>query len=195
MNKKRPDIERLKAMTVKKLGHGLLTPTDFNKLNIAISQSTGETISLSTLKRLWGYVDYPHEPSTAVLSILARFNGFSDWNNFRMAGTEEAGADDDSEFLAEDHLSASDIAEGQKLRIEWGADKGCTLEKMAGGRFRVISSSNIKLLPGDTAIFTHFCVGQPFYAARIERYGLPYNDAYMGARSGGGIRLITRLED
>ncbi len=56
---------------------------DFEKLNTAIFDSTGVSLSVSTLKRLFGKVSYPNLPSVHTLNTLARFAGFEDWNDFR----------------------------------------------------------------------------------------------------------------
>jgi hypothetical protein len=56
---------------------------DFEKLNAAIFEATGVSLSVSTLKRLFGKVSYPNLPSVHTLNTLARFTGFEDWNDFR----------------------------------------------------------------------------------------------------------------
>jgi hypothetical protein len=56
---------------------------DFEKLNTAIFDTTGVSLSVSTLKRLFGKVSYPNLPSVHTLNTLARFAGFEDWNDFR----------------------------------------------------------------------------------------------------------------
>jgi hypothetical protein len=56
---------------------------DFEKLNTAIFDATGVSLSVSTLKRLFGKVSYSNLPSVHTLNTLARFAGFEDWNDFR----------------------------------------------------------------------------------------------------------------
>jgi hypothetical protein len=56
---------------------------DFEKLNTAIFDATGVSLSVSTLKRLFGKVSYANLPSVHTLNTLARFAGFEDWNDFR----------------------------------------------------------------------------------------------------------------
>lgn len=53
-----------------------VTPSAFDRLILLIKGETGQDISLSTMKRVWGYIQSPHTPSNAILSILARFVGF-----------------------------------------------------------------------------------------------------------------------
>jgi hypothetical protein len=56
---------------------------DFEKLSVDIYDSTGVSLSISTLKRVFGKVSYTNLPSVHTLNTLARFAGFEDWTAFR----------------------------------------------------------------------------------------------------------------
>jgi hypothetical protein len=56
---------------------------DFEKLSDEIFDATGISLSMSTLKRLFGKVSYHNLPSSYTLNALARFAGFEDWNAFK----------------------------------------------------------------------------------------------------------------
>lgn len=197
MDKKDLLINRLRALTETQLGHGCHTPGDFDKLIIRIEKKTGEKISQSTLKRLWGYVTYPHSPSTTVLSVLARFNGFSDWAKFcQLQDTpdETAPMDDDSDFLTPDTASA--MLTGEQVRLEWGRVKSCTIEKIGTDMFKVISSTNIKLQAGDILVSPFFSIGKSFYASTVLHNGHKAG-TYVAARNKGidNIISITSIDD
>lgn len=55
---------------------------DFEKLNLLILEKTKVSLSASTLRRLWGKVDYNHQPSGTTLDTLAQFAGFESWREF-----------------------------------------------------------------------------------------------------------------
>jgi hypothetical protein len=59
---------------------------DFEKLSDAIFDATGVSLSISTLKRLFGKVNYANLPSIHTLNTLANFAGFEDWNAFKRRG-------------------------------------------------------------------------------------------------------------
>jgi len=59
------------------------TSYDFEKLSAAIAESTGVTLSITTLKRLWGKLKYNNIPTTTTLNTLAQFAGYSDWRDFK----------------------------------------------------------------------------------------------------------------
>ncbi len=56
---------------------------DFEALSGRILENTGVSLSASTLKRVWGRVQYEHEPSAVTLDTLARFAGFENYRTFR----------------------------------------------------------------------------------------------------------------
>ncbi|MDP4216087.1 MAG: hypothetical protein Q8927_07780 [Bacteroidota bacterium] len=62
---------------------GEWTSYDFGKLSQEIFDATGISLSISTLKRLFGKVNYDNLPSVNTLNTLARFTGFEDWNAFK----------------------------------------------------------------------------------------------------------------
>jgi hypothetical protein len=55
---------------------------DFETLSGRILEETGVSLSASTLKRVWGRVQYEHEPSAVTLDTLARFAGFENNRDF-----------------------------------------------------------------------------------------------------------------
>ena len=55
---------------------------DFENLNLLIFEKTKVSLSASTLRRIWGRVEYNHLPSTTTLDTLARFAGFESWRAF-----------------------------------------------------------------------------------------------------------------
>lgn len=57
-----PEIEELKLLIEQKYGKTLGTTTDFEEFSVHLSHDTGQNVSASTLKRLWGYVNDSHKP-------------------------------------------------------------------------------------------------------------------------------------
>lgn len=192
MDNKELLINSLRVMTEKQLGHGCHTTSDFNKLLIRIEKKTGEKISQSTLKRLWGYVSYPHTPSVTVLSILARFNGFCDWEHFcrvQSSSDDDSTTAGDSDFLNQD--IASSMHPGEQVLIEWGRGKSCMIEKIGADLFKVMDAVNIKLQPGDIIVSPFFGLGKSFYVSAVLRGGRK-EGAYIAARN-SGVRNIVRV--
>jgi len=55
---------------------------DFEVLNELILDKTKVSLSASTLRRIWGRVEYNHLPSGTTLDTLSRFAGFDSWRVF-----------------------------------------------------------------------------------------------------------------
>ena len=79
------DLLRCRLLIEQKLNWGDAdhwTAADFEQLQQQILDETGVLLSVSTLRRVWGRVDYRHLPSSTTLNTLARFAGFVDWRQF-----------------------------------------------------------------------------------------------------------------
>jgi len=83
------EIERLKLEVEKQVGRHLRSPCDFDLLSFKVNEKIHERISTSTIKRLWGYITTTHKPRLSTLSILARYVGFMDWDNFSQSKTDK----------------------------------------------------------------------------------------------------------
>ncbi len=55
---------------------------DFKALSESIQEETGTLLSVSTLKRLSGKVNYSSHPNKTTLNALADYIGFKDWGAF-----------------------------------------------------------------------------------------------------------------
>lgn len=56
---------------------------DFEKLSDVIHSKTEVTLSVTTLKRVLGKIQYTHSPSTTTLNTLAQFVDYEDWRAFQ----------------------------------------------------------------------------------------------------------------
>jgi hypothetical protein len=88
---------------------------DFEKLTTAIYEATDVTLSLSTLKRLFGKVSYSNIPALHTLNTLARFAGYEDWRAFKQSqvATEAAG-----HVIASEPITATASAKDQVAATE-----------------------------------------------------------------------------
>ena len=75
MNKNCPEILELKNRVEAQVKRKIKTPNDFIFLSAVIWERTHETISPTTLKRLWGYIDGADHARNSTLRILSTFLG------------------------------------------------------------------------------------------------------------------------
>ncbi len=185
-------LDTLISITNHNLGFTPTSPTEFNNLALSIRKKTGREISISSIKRLWGYVTYDGFPSVTTLNILAQFNDYRTWAAFLLSDAVNT-FDSDSGFMAESVVNADNLNNGDRILLTWSGEKSCEIEYISHQRFRINKSHNIKLKPGDTFTLHTISIGLPIYITNICR-GDERFPAYIGAKKGGivSISLIPR---
>ncbi|MBQ0127571.1 MAG: hypothetical protein MJY91_08845 [Bacteroidales bacterium] len=166
----------------RKYGKRIATSTDFESLSNNIMEVTRESISSSTLKRLWGYVTLSPRPRASTLDILSRYLGFKDFNAFRsdIKKREISG----SNFFETSYISVNDLNEGDCVTIGWAPDRLVKLRYQGNFSFMVESSQNSKLEPGDRFEMTTLMIGYPLFIYRILRNG-EYTQSYIAGKDTG----------
>lgn len=193
---KRDALEALVKITNENLGYEPSTPSEFNDLLWHIKKATGDSLSLSSIKRLWGYVKYNGEFSLTTLNILARFNGMKDWESFkkRIEKVVPLTNDEDSVFHSDSMVDTGKYRPGEKIALRWNVGKGCVLECVSHMRFKVTKSMNIKLKEGDIVTLHTLCIGHPVYVSDIQRDELHFT-SYIGAKKGGLLSIKELTAD
>ena len=105
MHKTSPEITELKKRIETSVKRKMKTPTDFIFLSGAVFERTRETMSPTTLKRLWGYIDGADQTRNSTLEILSRFLGFSNWDSFVAEIGKESGSDE----VLSPHIRAEEL--------------------------------------------------------------------------------------
>ncbi|HEY0056075.1 MAG TPA: hypothetical protein VGB63_12010 [Pedobacter sp.] len=80
-------LNKLKTAVELQLGWGdghTWSNQDFIELSAQVFLKTKVNLSTSTLKRVWGRVNYSSTPSTTTLDTLSRFSGFDSWRDFKL---------------------------------------------------------------------------------------------------------------
>lgn len=81
-NELQQHIAALREAIETSVGKRIQTPKDFDYLSQVIEERQGEHVSVSTLKRIWGYVPSSSIPRRSTLNILAQLVGNRDWDDF-----------------------------------------------------------------------------------------------------------------
>ena len=76
------NIDRLCTAIEKTFGRKMHSPKDFDQLSAYIFEQTHQTISPTTLKRIWGYLSEKSVPRLTTLDILTQAIGHTDWETF-----------------------------------------------------------------------------------------------------------------
>ncbi len=186
------ELQRLKSRVALTFKCSPKTPTDFELLSDDVYKRTGRTISVTTLKRVWGYVSAGHGTSYSTLSLLCRYVGFADWDSF-IQHTKDETAADTSGFGQEDIIACSILEPDTELLLKWLPDKSCVIRKIGHpDLFKIVEAHNIKLLAGDSGNINSLRIGQPLFITNCRRNSISIGD-YHGA-SDSGVQSITIIE-
>lgn len=186
-----PELNYLLQLAEQHYGRKLATTTDFESLSVLIEKETGELLSSSTLKRLYGYVSLSPVPRKSTLDILARYIGKRNYDNFCNDLRNDPVFS--SRFFSTVTVYSDDLKSGEFLRIGWAPDRVVQLKYLGEGEFEVESSANASLMKGDRFRQVSFMLGYPLYVSRIFRDG-EYTPAYV-AGINGGLNLLEVAED
>ena len=180
MQKTSPEIAELKHRIETNLKRKMKTPTDFIFLSGAVFERTRETMSPTTLKRLWGYVDGADQTRNSTLEILSQFLGFNGWDQF----IEEINKDNGSDKVLSPHIDAKDLNVGDKVKVSWRPDRRCTFRYLGDQRFIVEQAENSKLKVGNTFRCGLFILGEPLYLSDLVQNNNPPVAFVVGNRDG-----------
>lgn len=177
-----PELQYLLELVEKQYGRKLSTTTDFESLSVIIEKATGDLLSSSTLKRLYGYVSLNTVPRKTTLDILSRFIGNRDYETFRISLSNDPQFS--SRFFSAKTVTTSELKAGDRLRIGWPANRIVTLNYLGDDLFEVDTSVNASLVKGDRFRQVSFMKGYPLYLSRILRDG-DYTPAYVAGMNSG----------
>lgn len=184
------DISNLKEEIELKFGRRISTPSVFDSLLLDIKKDTGKELSLSTLKRIWGYVEYPHRPRLDTLSILSQYLGYKDWKDYISSHSPT----DFSDFLNKDIIESKKLKVGEVIQISWAPNRICILQYLGDLRYEVKSALNSKIKDGDIFSCSIIAKGEPLMCSSIVRNGQPLAECYIAARSRGLNKVSIKFE-
>jgi len=166
-----------------RMGRGMLSPKDFEFLSAMIEGDLNERVSVSTLKRLWGYSKYLSKPSVSILSTLSRFVGYRDWEDFR-TNRESVENRPSGQVLSDKITVATDLEVGDRIRLTWAPQRVCDVMYHGDGDFEVLSSQNTGIKVGDWFSCSLIVSGEPLWLNNLRQYGkAPV--AYVCGKQGG----------
>lgn len=180
-------IEQLKSAVELVVGRKIEHPKDFDFLEKQIEGYVGEHISVSTLKRLWGYVTSNSEISVYTLNVLSHMIGYAGWSEFcqsRCVAEEES-----SHKIICRKLFTSALSPGTKISLVWRPDRKLLVRFEGQDLFVVLESTNSKLAAGDIFHCAQFVEKMPLFLSGLYRKGMPPCD-YVCGRQGGIVWSI-----
>ncbi len=177
-----PEIQALMAAVEQRFQRKPETTMHFIALSFAIESATGNQLSASTLKRLWGYVNNIPAPRVTSLDILSQYVGHKSFRAFcewLRAKTVETSA-----FFQTSYLIPEELTPGTLMELGWEPDRLVRVEYLGGQNFRVIESRNSKLQKGDVFEASSLMTGYPLCLSGVLREG-KLTSPFVGGKKGG----------
>lgn len=182
-------IALLRQLVAESADHSIKTSTDFIFLSGEIQGRLKETVSTSTLKRIWGYVDGYASVRTVTLDVLARFTGFPDWETFVTDYCETESVQSSHKVMAKS-LHSNELAVGDNVEICWNPNRRCLLAYKGNNLFEVVESENAKMKVGNSFLCDRFTPNEPLYVEQITDDG---NKELFVMGNKGGLTKVSRI--
>lgn len=178
----KPEVVELLTQVEEKYQRPLRTTTDFEEFSLYLERNSKLRVSVSTLKRLWGYVGDQHTPRQHTLDTLAvylghpHFAGFCQWMKTSPAYN--------SSFFSAKHIDCSLLTTGQQIEIGWAPNRRLILNCIGSQLFEVTAATASKLMVGDRFPISYIFRNFPLYLPWVER-GDRRLPPFMAGRNGG----------
>lgn len=184
-----PEIIALRKDIEQYIGRSLQSPSDFEYLIDRIWQKQHQVFSLSTIKRVWGYVSSNGQPRLSTLNTLSRFLGYDDWNAYLTA--LEQRTENESDIFKGEGICTADLSVNDLIRVSWLPNRQCTFRYLGNNRFEVTESIHAKLQIGDTFDAIAFIIGKPMYLDNLKRQDETTTSYIAGKKN--GITSVRKL--
>ena len=178
-------VRILKQRVEQRWGREVTTPSSIHTLSLHIKSVTGETLSLSTIKRVWGKVSWQPVPSETTREILSRYVGYNGWNAFCAA----VDGRNSSDFIGE-AIVARNLSVGTVIRLKWYPDRTCALRYDGDNTFTVMNTENSKLREGATLQVSSIADGHPLIVENLIFPGAAEPCGYIAGKT-HGITIVA----
>ena len=186
-----PEIQCLCRDIEQHFGQQLQSPADFQLLLQQIWEKQHAVLSLSTIKRLWGYVASNGTPRLSTLNTLAQFLGFADWNAYLVALEQRGGIE--SALCTGEGIQTADLQAEDRIVVAWQPNRQCTFRYLGENQFVVEDSTNAKLQQGTTFSAARFMIDQPMYLDNILLADGTRTSYVAGKRH--GLSSVTKINN
>ena len=180
------NLNFLQPKIEERFGEPLLYSQQCEALSQSILDYTGETVSETTLKRIFGFSNRKVNPRKSTLDSIAHYLGYLNWASLN---DEYEGAPSISDFMEVEEVKSDQLNPGKRILISYLPNRKLVLEFLEGNKFKVISAFKSKLLPGDVLTISQIYKDFELIVSNVEREGKDLG-GYVAAKETG----ITSLE-
>ena len=176
-------LNALRNAVENRYGQTLNAPHDFMCLAEQLQNEGAGSLSVSTIKRLWGYVSGYETVYVSSLNVLSHYVGCRDWQEFCETLTDI----DSSDFSLGEVVALSALIVGDEVEVCWRPGRRIVVKYLGQGRMRVIVSERSKLAVGDTFSCSGMVNGEPLVLTQLEHADADQVLTYVCGKRGGII--------
>lgn len=167
------------------MGQKISTSKGFQLLSSEVFRRTGKSISVSTLKRIYGYVGGEVETRESTLDLLTLFVGYADWTHFCEAQGKSEIVPPSSGFVNARKLEVSQLPVNSIVRFTWAPDRICSCLYRGNNNFEVLRSEHTRLVAGTTFSCSLILADQPLVLDHVLIAGKGVASTYSIGRTYG----------
>lgn len=161
--------------------------SDFSSLAALIVNDTKHTIGVTTLKRLFGYIEDARETNQSTLNIIAQYLGYKSWEVYANSFRIDSDWNDDNGIIWIENLML-----GTKIEVAY-LNRCVCFEVVKHDGFKAVkvtSASNSSLKIGDIAFIDRLRKGECLEARKVIR------GTVLGSyKTNGELKRITVTND
>lgn len=183
------NIKLLRDLVEKSVNRKMVTRTDFDFLAEHIRSHVHCSVSATTLKRVYGYINDVggYTPGRYTVCAMAKLLGYNDFEDFVASAPKE---DIQSVEYEGDVIRSSDLPAGTCIEVTWSPGRKCVLKHVADDRWIVKESVNAKLHESQLIACSQFRLHAPLFINYLSDNGTPLKSYIAGARTGIIYRLL-----
>ena len=160
---------------------------DCEILSVSIHAFTGEKISCSTVKRLFGLIESDNEPRLYTLDILAQYLGYINYDNL----LQEFNPNKNDLSQSIETIATKDLKVGDTIRIKYAPNRFLAANYLDDSIFKIVESNDPKILQDELLVFNNIGRNLPLFASWRSAKGINAKNIVLGKIS--GITSIERL--
>lgn len=161
-----------------KLGSEIRYPSDFQHLVNDIKQTTKQSISVNTAKRLFGVIKSTKEVRLTTLDIIAQYIGFRNWDIYIVSLLKE------SAEKSENTMLLSDLTIGTKVIFQYHYKQIVAMQYIKENTFQVVESNSNKLHVKDIVNIAMFNLHYPLCLYQVSRDDINIGEYIIAQVSG-----------
>ena len=192
-NKKRDAVmmallrERVEEVTKRPMK----SPSDFEWLSERLGEM-GESMSTTTIKRCWGYVDADVTPRLRTLDILARYIGYRDYEHFAVAHNTLEDDTPSAPVHGTTLRPSVDLDINDRVMLTWQPGRVCVIRYLGNEQFVVERSERTRLQPGNTFNCGIIIEGEQLYLHNLITEGRKPTNYVCGKLNGIHFKVLTQ---